>query len=130
MEYKMNRIAEMIRFCIVGGVSFFCDWSLLYFFTEYLRWTYLYSSGISFCIAVVINYWLCIAFVFYDAEASSHKQQMFFFFFSFIGLIINQVCMWVFVEFAAINYMIAKIFATIIVTLWNYIMKRKAVMLA
>ncbi len=44
-----------------------------------------------------------------------------------MGLGLNQLCMWFFVDVAGLYYMIAKIFATAIVTIWNYITKRKAV---
>jgi len=35
--------------------------------------------------------------------------------------------MWFFVAIIGLHYMLAKIFATIIVTIWNYLTKRKAV---
>ena len=45
-----------------------------------------------------------------------------------VGLGINNLCMWMLVEKIEIYYMMAaKIVATAIVTLWNYVMKRKAV---
>ena len=35
--------------------------------------------------------------------------------------------MYVFVDLCGVYYMIAKLFATAIVTLWNYVMKRRAI---
>lgn len=45
-----------------------------------------------------------------------------------VGLGLNQICMWFFVEIFGIYYMLAKIISIIIVMAWNYIMKRKAVL--
>ena len=46
---------------------------------------------------------------------------------SVVGLFLNQVCMYVFVEWLSMYYMIAKLFDTGIVTVWNYVMKKKAI---
>ena len=118
---------EIIRFCFVGGVSFLMDYSILFALTEFAGVYYLYSSAISFSITVVFNYWLCVVYVFKGAKKQSTRRAIIFFSTGIVGLGLNQLCMWFFVDVAGIYYMIAKIFATAIVTIWNYITKRKAV---
>ena len=118
---------EIIRFCFVGGVSFLMDYGILFALTEFANVYYLYSSAISFTITVVFNYWLCVIYVFKDARKQSTKRAIIFFGTGVVGLFLNQVCMWFFVAIAGLHYMLAKIFATIIVTIWNYLTKRKAV---
>ncbi|MBR1806568.1 MAG: GtrA family protein [Selenomonadaceae bacterium] len=44
-----------------------------------------------------------------------------------VGLGLNQLCMWFFVDVAGLHYLIAKLGATVIVTAWNYVTKRKVV---
>ncbi len=122
-----ERIMEIIRFCLVGGLSFLLDYSILFALTEYAGVYYLYSSAISFSISVVFNYWLCVVYVFKGAQKQTKKQAIIFFSTGVIGLGLNQFCMWFFVAVAGIHYMLAKIFATAIVTIWNYVTKRKAV---
>lgn len=121
------RLYEIMRFCLVGGASFLLDFSLLYIFTEYVGLSYLYSAGLSFSISVVFNYWLCVTYVFTQAKKQTARQAFIFMASSLIGLGLNQLCMWFFVEIMALYYMWAKIGATIIVTVWNYVIKRKAV---
>ena len=125
-----DRAAEVLRFCIVGGVSFVVDYSLLYMCTEFAGITYLYSSALAFTASVIINYWLCLIFVFKNKQKQkqSSKQKALFIGSSIVGLGLNQLCMYGFVEILGIYYMLAKIMATAIVTIWNYVMKRKAVM--
>ena len=118
---------EIIRFCFVGGVSFLMDYALLFALTEFVGIYYLYSSAISFSITVVFNYWLCVIYVFKGAQKQSARQAIIFFGTGVIGLGLNQLCMWFFVTVAGLHYMLAKIGATIIVTIWNYVTKRKAV---
>lgn len=123
-----DRAAEVLRFCIVGGVSFVIDYSLLYMCTEFAGITYLYSSAIAFTTSVIINYWLCLIFVFKNKQKQSSRQKALFIGSSIVGLGLNQLCMYGFVEILGIYYLVAKIMATAIVTIWNYVMKRKAVM--
>ena len=122
-----QRLYEIMRFCLVGGASFLVDYGLLYICTEWLGIYYFYSAGISFCVSVLFNYWLCITYVFVEAGRQTKSQAVLFIGASLVGLGINQVCMWYFVEIVGIYYMLAKIFATAIVTVWNYIMKRRVV---
>ena len=122
-----ERMLEIARFCFVGGVSFLMDYSILFALTEFAGVYYLYSSAISFSITVVFNYWLCVIYVFKGAGKQSARQAIIFFGTGVVGLVLNQFCMWFFVDVAGVYYMIAKIFATAIVTIWNYITKRKAV---
>ena len=103
------------------------DYSLLFALTEFAGIYYLYSSAISFTITVIFNYWLCVIYVFKGAKKQTTRQAIIFFSTGVIGLGINQLCMWLFVTVAGVHYMLAKIGATAIVTIWNYITKRKAV---
>ncbi len=127
MKVSKERFYEIFRFCIVGGLSFLLDFSLLYVFTEYAGINYLYSSALSFTISLLFNYWLCVTFVFTFSGKQTTKQVILFMGSSIAGLALNQLCMWIFVEQMGIYYMIAKVLATIIVTFWNYVVKRKAV---
>ena len=121
----MKQKTEIIRFCLVGGATFIIDYALLYILTEYINLNYLLSSGLSFTAAVLANYFLCLAYVFTDSKNGT-KQFMLFILSSIGGLIINQLCMYFFVEIMFMYYMAAKIIATIIVTIWNYITKKKS----
>lgn len=124
---KQERIHEIYRFCIIGGISFFIDYGLLYFCTSWLNIHYLYSSAISFIVSVIFNYWLCILYVFSTGNKQTFIHAIKFIGVSIIGLGLNQLCMWIFVSLLNYHYMLAKILVTIFIMLWNYIMKRKVI---
>lgn len=124
---KSERFKEIFRFVINGGVSFVVDYALLYVLTEYAGLNYLLSSGCSFTASVIVNYFICILWVFEDVKQNSAKSVFLFVGSSVVGLFINQLLMWFFVEILGVYYMLAKIVATIIVMFWNYVMKRKAI---
>lgn len=124
---RKDRLFEFIRFCVVGGLSLLVDLGVLYGLTDFFGVHYLYSAGISFTVSVIFNYWLCVKYVFKNARHQTPRQATIFIGSSVVGLGLNQLCMWFFVEIILLHYMIAKLGATVIVTIWNYIMKRKAI---
>lgn len=124
---RKDRLLEFIRFCVVGGLSLLVDLGVLYGLTDFFGVHYLYSAGISFTVSVIFNYWLCVKYVFKNARHQTPRQATIFIGSSVVGLGLNQLCMWFFVEIILLHYMIAKLGATVIVTIWNYIMKRKAI---
>lgn len=118
---------EIIRFCLVGAATFGLDYSSLYFCTEIVGMNYLPSAAFSFTVAVVINYVLCLKFVFTGQKQQNRKSLLFFILASIVGLGLNQFCMWFLVEHIGLYYLLAKLVATGIVTLWNYVAKKKAI---
>ena len=106
-----SRGAEFFRFCIVGGLTFLVDYGLLFLLTSVLDVHYLWSSAWAFIVAVIVNYYLCVFFVFHQA-ARSFARQVVFVGSSLAGLGINQICMWLLVDKLALHYMLAKVVAT------------------
>ena len=123
-----SRLYEIARFVLVGGACFVLDYGLLYVLTEYVGLYYLLSAGISFSVSVFVNYWPCLACVFRGADAQTRRAKMLFFGSSIAGLGLNQLLMWLLVDCAHIYYMIAKLIAAGIVMVWNYVLKRRAVL--
>ena len=122
-----ERLLEFVRFCFVGGLSLLVDYAVLYSLTEWAGMYYLHSSAVSFGVSVVFNYWLCVRYVFKGAKKQTPRQAVIFFSTGVVGLGLNQLCMWFFVDVAGLHYLIAKLGATVIVTAWNYVTKRKVI---
>jgi putative flippase GtrA len=118
-------IEQIMKFGVVGFLCFFIDYFVLFAVTEFLGIDYLISSGISFSVSVIVNYILSITFVF-DTKKDANKVKEFIVFLvlSLIGLGINQIIMWFTVEKMTIYYMLAKIFATAIVMVYNFITRK------
>ena len=127
-ELKNNkRFMEVFRFLITGGLSFVVDYGILIGLTTGLSVNYLISSAISFTVSVIVNYYLCVLWVFDGADKSNDKKVVIMFIgSSVIGLIFNQILMYLFVSILGVFYMIAKIITTAIVMVWNYVMKKMA----
>lgn len=122
---KKNLFRQIIRFAFVGGSAFVIDYAVMIFLTEAVGINYLISSGISFAVSVIYNYILSVHWVFdVDKDRSKKAEFVIFIILSVIGLGINQLVMWIAVDLAGIFYMIAKIIATAIVMVYNFITRK------
>lgn len=120
------RFKEIFRFCVAGGVGFIVDYGVMVALTELCGWDVLVSNTISFSLSVIVNYIMCILWVFDNSNKKSAMTVIVFIGSSIIGLFLNDLFMWIMVDLMGIFYMFAKIIATVLVMIWNYIAKRKA----
>lgn len=122
-------IIQMFKFGIVGGIATVVDYAIMVFLTEVFGVPYMISSTLSFCISVVVNYLLSMRFVFVGKD-DIKKQTEFtiFIILSVIGLGINQLVMYLVADvwLASIkkSYMIAKLIATAVVMIWNFVSRK------
>ena len=108
---------------MVGGGCFLLEYFLLYTLTEYGGLDPLVSAPIAFTVSLVVNYILCVYVVFH-AQKQTGLQMALFVLTSLMGLGINQLVMWFFIDIMGIWYMFAKVIASAIVMIWNYFTKR------
>jgi len=117
-------IKQLFRFGIVGGIAFIIDYLVLYLLTDIVGMYYLISSIISFTVSVIFNYILSIIWVFDVNKKQTIKQFLIFIILSVIGLGINSLIMYLMVDVLFTHYMIAKIFSTVIVMIYNFISRK------
>lgn len=117
-------VKQLFKFGIVGVIAFAIDYGFLYLLTELIGINYLISSAISFSISVIFNYIASIKFVFDIGHKQTYKDVILFIVLSIIGLLINQIIMFLGVENISLNYMITKIGATAIVMVYNFITRK------
>ena len=118
-------VQQMVRFGIVGIVSFLLDFILMIVLKEGAHMNIFIATTLSYTISVIFNYKVSTIFVF-SVDPSKGKNQIFitFLVLSFIALILNEVLMMGFVGILLINYAIAKILATMNVTVFNFITRK------
>lgn len=79
------------------------------------------SATISFVLATLVNYFLSIRHVFESGvRFARHHEISLVFMVSAVGLVINQLVLWLSIEQFSIDLLVSKLFATGIVFFWNY----------
>ena len=138
MEKKDNRTWEILRFAVSGGICFLIELAVLMLLRDRCGLDTLIATPIAFLISVIVNYLLCVRWVFHGAAEQKNAAKMGFLITSVAGLLLNELLMYVFrllllgedavvltvFSFAVKTVMINKALATLIVMIWNYFTKR------
>ncbi len=132
-----NRLKEVLKFAISGGIGALVEFAALYVLKEWLHIGAVVATPIAFLVSVLVNYLLCVRWVFEGAKDGSRRAQLGFAITSVIGLVLNTLLMagltaWLGEDTVLLTvlgfelkiYLVNKVIATLIVMVWNYFTKR------
>ena len=136
-EKTKSRLGEMVRFALTGGVCFLVEFAALVLLKEGLGLDTLIATPIAFALSVVVNYALCMRWVFRGARDGGAAAKAGFAVTSVMGLVLNEGLMLlfrvIFGEDAVLltflgcpvtMYMLNKVLSTLLVMVWNYFTKK------
>ncbi|MFA5022261.1 MAG: GtrA family protein [Patescibacteria group bacterium] len=123
---KFPVLKQFIKFCVVGGIAALINFGVLYSFTEWLGIWYLTSAILGFLISVVFNF---SANKFWTFRNSLKGKDAFgqmgkFSIVMLTGLTINTLIIYGLTEHFLLDYRLSWLFATGVVTFWNFIFNR------
>lgn len=114
-------LIKFIKFGVVGlsgtAVDFFFTWIC----KEKLKWNKFISNSIGFSIAATTNYILNRIWTFESISPEVGREYLSFFTISLIGLVLNNLFIYLFHEKLKINFYLSKAFAIALVSIWNFI---------
>ena len=117
---------QFLRFAAVGLTAFAIDFGVLWLLNYPLGVNYLVANVISFTLSVIFNYFASVRWVFDVSDGRSKtKDFVVFVVLSIIGLGLNSLCMYLLVDIAKLEVMLSKILATAIVTMYNFVTRKK-----
>ena len=119
-----TRLMELVRFGVTGGVCFLVEFAALTLLVELLHMPVLWATALAFLISVIVNYALCVKWVFTGAKGGSGRVRLQFLVTSGMGLGLNELLMWLMNIRLGVQYQLAKVIATLMVMIWNYVTKR------
>jgi putative flippase GtrA len=123
---KFPTVKQFIKFCIVGGTAALINFLFLLFLTEHFHFWYVISSIIGFIVSAFFNF---LANKFWTFRHGALGRQAFLqaLKFSLVvisGLIINTILIYIITEYIGFDYRLSWVFATAIVTFWNFSLNR------
>jgi len=123
---KTNSVLlQLFRYTLVGGFAFSVDIGTLFILTEYINIHYLLSAGIGFILGLITNYFLSVKWVFNSRAVENRLLEFLLFsFIGIIGLVLNELFLWILTDIILLYYLISKIITTIIVYLWNFFARK------
>ena len=125
----MSKLFEQIlKFGVVGMLAFLVDYGVLMLLSQVCGVDPVLSAGISFCVSVVFNYLASMRYVFTHREdMSKTKEFVIFIVLSAVGLVINEIIMWVGTRWlgtTGLAVTVVKVFATAVVMVWNFVSRK------
>ena len=120
-----NLINQIVKFGLVGIISFLIVYGVFWFLHNVIGIYYLFANACSFSVSVIVNYILNLKYVFISSEEANKRKEFFIYIvLNIIGLGFNQLIMKLCVDFVKIAPLIAKIIATGVVMIYNFISRK------
>jgi len=121
-----NSYFQFIKYFFASGIALFIDVSVLFILTEYFKLYYILSATISFLLGILITYILSKFYIFNKTKINNRINEFaVFLIIGVIGLILNNIFLYILTEYCKIYYMLSKFFVIIITYLWNYFARKK-----
>lgn len=114
--------AQFIKFCVVGGVGMIVDFGITFLCKEKLRLNKYIANSLGFITAASSNYLLNRVWTFRSHDPEVAQQYMQFIGIAAIGLLLNNVIIYLLNDKARLGFYWSKLLAIGCVTLWNFFM--------
>ena len=113
-------IIKFIKFCIVGFSGLVIDFIITYISKEKLKIHKYISNSLGFVIAVCTNYYLNRIWTFESNSTQIFEEYTSFFIISIVGLITNNIFLYLFHEKLGKQFYKSKFFAILLTSFWNF----------
>ena len=113
---------QFIKFCVVSGTGVVVDFGITFLFKEKLKLNKYIANSLGFMAAASTNYLLNRWWTFRSHDPEVAQQYVQFVGISAIGLILNNIIIYLLNDKARLNFYLSKLIAIGLVTLWNFFM--------
>lgn len=114
-------LLKFIKFCLVGFSGIFVDFGITFVCKEVLKIQKYISNVAGFATAATTNYMMNRMWTFHSHNPNIGLEFSRFFLIALIGLGINMLIIWTLSEKFRVNFYISKLVATLLVTIWNFL---------
>lgn len=119
-EINTTVIISIIKFGITGLSGMVVDFGTTWLIREKLKWNQYFANTCGFTLAVINNYLINRYWTFQSSEYWVPEFGRFVLF-SVIGLLLNNLLLYLFHEKAGIRFYFSKVMAIGVVFIWNFL---------
>lgn len=112
---------KFVKFSLVGFSGVFVDFGITFLAKENFRIQKYIANAMGFTMAASSNYMLNRIWTFHSTNPNVMLEFTRFFVIALIGLGINMLIIWAMNGKFKVNFYVSKLFATLLVTLWNFL---------
>ena len=121
-----NSYLQFVKYFFASGIALVVDMGMLFVLTEYCHLYYLLSSTISFLLGIFITYLFSKLYIFNKTSVKNKTMEFsIFLLIGLIGLLLNNLFLYVLTEYFDVYYMFSKCIVVIITYLWNFFARKK-----
>ena len=120
-------LPQIARYAVTGLATFALEYSVLLMLVEVAQLNYQLGNALAFILANLFNYVLSRYWVFERGKHATHVEMIAYFLGAGVGLLINVLVMGALVEYASLDYRLAKIFAIGAIVVWNFWSRKKLI---
>jgi putative flippase GtrA len=118
-------IEQVMKFVIVGGLSFVLDFIIYYVLTNFFSVYYLTAGFFSFTLSLIFNYLMSMRFVFKSKDDLKKTHEFVIFVsLSVMGLGINLLSLYILVDSFKLNDLFSKVLVAGIVMVFNFVTRK------
>ena len=129
-RFPSELVNQILRFLLVGSITFGLDFAVLIVLTDYFNIHYLISAPVGFLGGSILNYFLSDLFVFERGRFKTRKIEfIMFLIITMLGVLLNNIIMYIGFGLLSINYKLTKVGALFFVTIFNFLTKKYLVFL-
>lgn len=112
---------QFVKYGVIGSSSVIIDAGLLFIFTEFFGFWYMLSAIISQSVVVVFNFLMNRNWSF-KSNGLVHRQMVKYSLLLGFNYLYQLGALWLFVELFHLHYLLAKVFISMIMVSWNFLM--------
>lgn len=125
MTSRQKILRQFAQYVVVGGLAFVVDFYTLFALTNHAGVHYLVSATAGFLLGLLINYLICIRWIFdFRSIPDARREFMFFAGVGVAGLALNNGLIYALTEWAGIHYLGSKILAAALILVFNFSLRR------
>lgn len=122
---KDNVYFQFVGYFFASVIALTVDICMLYVLTEYFHLYYIKSATISFLLGITITYIFSKLYIFNKTKINNKTVEFtIFLLIGIIGLLLNNIFIYIFTEYFGIYYMFSKCIVTVITYLWNFFARK------